>query len=53
MNINISRRAFLAGTATASAATVLHPFAVMAAAGQAHLRIMETTDVHVAVFPYD
>ena len=25
----------------------------MAAAGQAHLRIMETTDLHVAVFPYD
>jgi 2',3'-cyclic-nucleotide 2'-phosphodiesterase / 3'-nucleotidase len=53
MNVNISRRAFLAGTATAGAAVVLHPFAVLAAAGQAHLRIMETTDVHVAVFPYD
>jgi 2',3'-cyclic-nucleotide 2'-phosphodiesterase/3'-nucleotidase len=55
MNVSyrISRRAFLAGTATAGAAVVLHPFAVQAAAGQAHLRIMETTDVHVAVFPYD
>jgi 2',3'-cyclic-nucleotide 2'-phosphodiesterase / 3'-nucleotidase len=53
MNVTISRRAFLAGTATAGAAVVLHPFAVLAAAGQAHLRIMETTDVHVAVFPYD
>src|SRR5688572_6306698 len=53
MNVNISRRAFLAGTATAGAAVVLHPYAVLAAAGQAHLRIMETTDVHVAVFPYD
>lgn len=49
----ISRRAFLAGSATAGALVVLHPFAVQAAAGQAHLRIMETTDLHVAVFPYD
>ncbi|HEY9011921.1 MAG TPA: bifunctional 2',3'-cyclic-nucleotide 2'-phosphodiesterase/3'-nucleotidase [Devosia sp.] len=49
----ISRRAFLAGTATAVGAVVLHPFAVQAAAGQAHLRLMETTDLHVAVFPYD
>lgn len=50
----ISRRAFLAGSAAfAGAAVVLHPFAVQAAAGQAHLRIMETTDLHVAVFPYD
>jgi 2',3'-cyclic-nucleotide 2'-phosphodiesterase / 3'-nucleotidase len=40
MNVTISRRAFLAGTATAGAAVVLHPFAVLAAAGQAHLRIM-------------
>ncbi|WP_374627581.1 bifunctional 2',3'-cyclic-nucleotide 2'-phosphodiesterase/3'-nucleotidase, partial [Devosia sp.] len=50
---SISRRAFLAGTAGVGAAIVLHPFAVQAAAGQAHLRIMETTDLHVAVFPYD
>ncbi len=49
----ISRRAFLAGTAGASALVIMHPFAVQAAAGQAHLRIMETTDVHVAIFPYD
>lgn len=49
----ISRRAFLAGTASTGALAVLHPFAVQAAAGQAHLRIMETTDIHVAVFPYD
>ena len=52
-NYRISRRAFLAGTATTGALAVLHPFAVQAAAGQAHLRIMETTDIHVAVFPYD
>ncbi len=49
----ISRRAFLAGTAGAGALVVMHPFAALAAAGQAHLRIMETTDVHVAIFPYD
>ncbi|MGN6489103.1 MAG: bifunctional 2',3'-cyclic-nucleotide 2'-phosphodiesterase/3'-nucleotidase [Devosia sp.] len=53
MNYSISRRAFLAGSATFGATVVMHPFAVQAAAGQAHLRIMETTDLHVAVFPYD
>jgi len=53
MNYSISRRAFLAGSATVGAAVVMHPFAAQAAAGQAHLRIMETTDLHVAVFPYD
>jgi len=53
MNYTISRRAFLAGSATLGAAVAMHPFAVQAAAGQAHLRIMETTDLHVAVFPYD
>jgi 2',3'-cyclic-nucleotide 2'-phosphodiesterase/3'-nucleotidase len=53
MNFRISRRAFLAGSASAGALVVMHPFAVLAAAGQAHLRIMETTDLHVAVFPYD
>ncbi|MDP1729653.1 MAG: bifunctional 2',3'-cyclic-nucleotide 2'-phosphodiesterase/3'-nucleotidase [Devosia sp.] len=52
-NYRISRRAFLAGSASAGALVVMHPFAVLAAAGQAHLRIMETTDLHVAVFPYD
>ena len=31
----------------------LHPFSARAAAGQAHLRIMETTDLHVHVWPYD
>jgi 2',3'-cyclic-nucleotide 2'-phosphodiesterase/3'-nucleotidase len=49
----ISRRAFLAGTAGVGAAIVLHPFAVQAQENQAHLRIIETTDLHVAVFPYD
>ncbi|MCV3271343.1 bifunctional 2',3'-cyclic-nucleotide 2'-phosphodiesterase/3'-nucleotidase [Roseobacter sinensis] len=50
MSISLSRRGFLAGTAGFIA---LHPFSANAAAGQAHLRIMETTDLHVHVFPYD
>jgi len=50
---SISRRAFLAGTAGVGAAIVLHPYAVLAQANEAHLRIIETTDLHVAVFPYD
>ncbi len=53
MRLEISRRAFLAGSATLGAATVLHPFVALAGAGQAHLRLMETTDLHVAVYPYD
>ncbi|MXQ08466.1 bifunctional 2',3'-cyclic-nucleotide 2'-phosphodiesterase/3'-nucleotidase [Alphaproteobacteria bacterium GH1-50] len=48
----MTRRSFLAGTAGASL-TMLHPFSARAAAGQAHLRIMETTDLHVHVWPYD
>ncbi|MEM7522548.1 MAG: bifunctional 2',3'-cyclic-nucleotide 2'-phosphodiesterase/3'-nucleotidase [Pseudomonadota bacterium] len=45
----LSRRAFIGGAALLS----LHPFSVRAAANQAHLRLMETTDLHVHVFPYD
>jgi 2',3'-cyclic-nucleotide 2'-phosphodiesterase/3'-nucleotidase len=45
MPILLDRRAFLATTAGFIA---MHPFAQ---AGQAHLRIMETTDIHVHVFP--
>ncbi|WP_169196462.1 bifunctional 2',3'-cyclic-nucleotide 2'-phosphodiesterase/3'-nucleotidase [Devosia sp. MC1541] len=50
---SISRRAFLAGSASVGAAVALHPFAVFAQANQAHLRIIETTDIHVAILPYD
>ena len=50
MALFIDRRAFMAGTASFIA---LHPFSANAQAGQAHLRIMETTDLHVHVFPYD
>ena len=50
---SISRRRFLATTAAGAATITLHPFSVAAANNQAHLRIMETTDIHVHVFPYD
>ncbi len=49
----ISRRSLLGGIAATSALVLLHPFAARAAANQAHLRLMETTDIHVNVFPYD
>ncbi|MCY0147115.1 bifunctional 2',3'-cyclic-nucleotide 2'-phosphodiesterase/3'-nucleotidase [Hoeflea sp. G2-23] len=49
----ISRRSLLSGIAATSALVMVHPFTARAAANQAHLRIMETTDLHVHVFPYD
>jgi 2',3'-cyclic-nucleotide 2'-phosphodiesterase/3'-nucleotidase len=48
----ISRRRFLAASA-ALGAVALHPFSARAQAGQAHLRILATTDLHVHVWPYD
>ena len=48
----MSRRTFLSTTAGATMIAI-HPFSARAAAGQAHLRIMETTDLHVQVWPYD
>ena len=50
MPILLDRRSFLA---TSAGFVALHPFSARAQAGQAHLRIMETTDIHVHVFPYD
>ncbi|WGH78579.1 bifunctional 2',3'-cyclic-nucleotide 2'-phosphodiesterase/3'-nucleotidase [Jannaschia ovalis] len=50
MPIQLSRRTFLASSAGFVA---LHPFSARAQANQAHLRLMETTDLHVHVFPYD
>src|SRR5690349_12034888 len=52
-SLPLSRRTFLAASAAAGAIAVLHPFSARAQANQAHLRIMETTDLHVHVFPYD
>lgn len=53
LDIPSTRRSLLQGIAASSALVMLHPFAARAAANQAHLRIMETTDIHVAVYPYD
>ncbi|MCK0143365.1 bifunctional 2',3'-cyclic-nucleotide 2'-phosphodiesterase/3'-nucleotidase [Aliiroseovarius sp. F20344] len=50
MPLSMTRRGFLAGSAGFIA---LHPYSVLASSNQAHLRIMETTDLHVHVFPYD
>jgi 2',3'-cyclic-nucleotide 2'-phosphodiesterase/3'-nucleotidase len=50
---SITRRSLLGSTGAAAALVMLHPFAARAAGNQAHLRIMETTDIHVHVFPYD
>ena len=49
----LSRRAFLATGTSAAALTLLHPYSARAQAGQVHLRLMETTDLHVHVYPYD
>ncbi len=49
----ISRRRFLTSTTAGASLIALHPFSAFAAGNQAHLRIMETTDLHVHVFPYD
>ncbi len=50
---SLSRRTFLTGTIAGASVIALHPYSANAAANQAHLRIMETTDLHVHVFPYD
>ena len=50
--MSLTRRHFLTTTAGA-ALIVVHPFAARAQANQAHLRIAETTDLHVHVWPYD
>ncbi|NDV00827.1 bifunctional 2',3'-cyclic-nucleotide 2'-phosphodiesterase/3'-nucleotidase [Pseudoroseicyclus tamaricis] len=50
MPIRLTRRGFIAGTASLAA---LHPFSARAQAGQAHLRLMETTDIHMHIYPYD
>ncbi|MFC2968477.1 bifunctional 2',3'-cyclic-nucleotide 2'-phosphodiesterase/3'-nucleotidase [Acidimangrovimonas pyrenivorans] len=50
----MTRRSFLNQSAAAGVSLIaLHPFSARAATNQAHLRIMETTDLHVHVFPYD
>ncbi|MBK4214456.1 bifunctional 2',3'-cyclic-nucleotide 2'-phosphodiesterase/3'-nucleotidase [Paracoccus caeni] len=49
----LTRRGLLSAGVAGAGLVVLHPFAARAQAGQAHLRIMETTDLHVHVWPYD
>ncbi len=49
----LSRRHFLAGSAAGASLIALHPYSAHAAGNQVHLRLMETTDLHVHVFPYD
>ncbi|MEP3196597.1 MAG: bifunctional 2',3'-cyclic-nucleotide 2'-phosphodiesterase/3'-nucleotidase [Lentilitoribacter sp.] len=51
--IQLNRRKFLKGSAAAAALATLHPYSANANENQSHLRIMETTDLHVHVFPYD
>ena len=50
---HLNRRGFISGTIAGASLIALHPFSARAAANQAHLRIMETTDLHVHVYPYD
>ncbi len=49
----VSRRHFLQAAGAVGSLAVLHPYSVFAKSNQAHLRIMETTDLHVHVYPYD
>ena len=51
--VDLGRRRLLQAGAAAGALIALHPFSARAAANQAHLRVMSTTDLHVHVFPYD
>ncbi len=52
-DLRVSRRELLAGAGATGLVVALHPFSAFAAANQAHLRFMETTDLHVHVYPYD
>ncbi|ALV25983.1 hypothetical protein APZ00_01900 [Pannonibacter phragmitetus] len=49
----LTRRGLLLGAAATGFAAALHPYSLRAQEGTAHLRLMETTDLHVHVFPYD
>ncbi|MGR3783311.1 MAG: twin-arginine translocation signal domain-containing protein, partial [Albimonas sp.] len=47
--VDLGRRRLLQAGAAAGALIALHPFSAHAAANQAHLRVMSTTDLHVHV----
>lgn len=49
----LTRRFFLLSSTAAVGLVVLHPFSARASAGQAHLRILTTTDLHCHVQAYD
>ncbi len=49
----ISRRHVLMGATAVGALVAMHPFSARASGNIAHLRVMETTDLHVHVYPYD
>ncbi len=51
--LTLNRRQFLTSTTAGAAMVILHPYSARAQANQAHLRILETTDIHVHVWPYD
>jgi len=51
--VSLSRRSLLMGAAATGFVTALHPYSALAKEGTAHIRVMETTDLHVHVFPYD
>lgn len=48
-----SRRSFLISGTALGGLVMLHPFSARAQAGQAHLRLLATTDLHCHVQPYD
>jgi 2',3'-cyclic-nucleotide 2'-phosphodiesterase/3'-nucleotidase len=52
-NISLSRRSLMLGAAASGFSAALHPYSALAKEGTAHIRLMETTDLHVHVFPYD
>lgn len=49
----LSRRSFLLSSTATAGLVLLHPFSARAAAGQAHLRILTTTDLHCHAQAYD
>jgi 2',3'-cyclic-nucleotide 2'-phosphodiesterase / 3'-nucleotidase len=52
-DISLSRRSLMLGAAATGFSAALHPYSALAKEGTAHVRLMETTDLHVHVFPYD
>ncbi|MGD9917726.1 MAG: bifunctional 2',3'-cyclic-nucleotide 2'-phosphodiesterase/3'-nucleotidase [Paenirhodobacter sp.] len=50
---DLSRRHFLLTGSALGGLVMLHPFSARAQAGQAHLRLIATTDLHCHVQPYD